>query len=95
MRNSEFDASDVRRICERKLGITFRSAGELNGWYEHNGRRVARITVPHGRKFLPPKTYKSMATQLKLTVDEFDRLLECPLTTEEYADKILAYLTPK
>jgi hypothetical protein len=75
---------DVKRCCEVKLGVSFRPGHECNGWVEINGQKAARITVPKGRKPIPPKTYKSMARQLKLTVSEFDRLLRCPLTADEY-----------
>lgn len=90
MKNSKFDTLDVKTRCENKLDIVFKSSGELNGWYLLGEKRVARITVPHGRKFIPPKTYKSMATQLKLSVDDFDALLECPLTGAKYEEKIQA-----
>jgi hypothetical protein len=46
------------------------------------------LTVPKGRKGIPRKTYSSMAKQLGLTVGDFDRLLECPLTKDEY-EKII------
>ena len=85
MLNGRFNTEDVARVCIRKLGITFRTGSERNGWYVHEGRRVARITVAYGRKPIPPKTYKSMASQLKLTVEQFDDLLCCPLTSADYA----------
>jgi len=69
---------DVKKCCEKKLGIEFRAGNEFNGWLILNGKKTARITIPKGRKPIPPKTYKSMALQLKLTVDELDRLLDCP-----------------
>ena len=84
MKNNKYKTHDVKNKCEKKLGIEFRSNGELNGWFIFNGRKTARITVPKGKKFIPPKTYKSMAFQLKLTVDEFDLFLDCPLTKEKY-----------
>jgi len=88
MKNATYNTLDVRHKCENKLGIQFRMSGELNGWYYFKGKKVARITVPSGRKFIPPKTYKSMATQLKLQVEEFDDLLDCPLTKQRY-DELL------
>jgi hypothetical protein len=92
MLSGRFNTEDVARICTRKLGIQFRMSGERNGWYIYEGRRVARITVAHGRKPIPPKTYKSMATQLKLTVDQFDELLSCPMSGAEYSDVIAAFV---
>jgi hypothetical protein len=90
MKNAKYSTSDVKNRCENKLGIQFRSGKELNGWYVLDGRRAARITVPYGRKPIPPKTYKSMARQLGLDVDQFDRLLECPLREPEYGNILRA-----
>ena len=84
MKNTSFDSQRIKGCCERKLNIEFRNAKEFNGWYLLNKKKTARITVPRGRKFVPPKTYKSMATQLKLNVDQFDELLECPLDHDGY-----------
>ena len=84
MKNTEFHTHDVKRCCESKLGIRFRDGAEYNGWYRLQDKKVARITIPKGRKPVPPKTYKSMATQLKLSVSQFDELLDCPLTAEGY-----------
>ena len=92
MKNATYNTKDVMTVCQNKLDIEFRSGGEYNGWYILNGKRVARITIPKGRKPIPPKTYKSMAAQLKLDVNDFDRLLDCPLKAEEYREKMLIYL---
>lgn len=86
MSRSGFDTNDVKKCCEKKLDITFRVGKEFNGWFRLSDRKAARITVPKGRKRIPPKTYKSMATQLKLTVQQFDELLECSLMKEGYEE---------
>ncbi len=88
MRNSSYNTQDVKTCCENKLGINFRSGKELNGWFWLQGKKACRITIPKGRKSIPPKTYKSMANQLKLTVDEFDFLLKCDLTKIDYQEII-------
>ena len=84
MKNTSFDSQRIKGCCERKLNIEFRNAKEFNGWYVLGEKKIARITVPKGRKFVHPKTYKTMATQLKLNVGQFDELLECPLDNEGY-----------
>ena len=88
MKNSQFDVRDVKRVGEKKLHIEFRSGKEFNGWFKLNGKKAKRLTVPKGRKGIPRKTYSTMAKQLWLTVGDFDRLLECPLTKDEY-EKII------
>jgi len=88
MKNPRFNTHEVKRVCETKLGMVFRSGAEFNGWFRLEGKKAARVTIPYGRKQIPPKTYKSMAKQLKLDVVEFDDLLACPLDLETY-QKIL------
>ena len=95
MKNASFDTSDVKKCCENKLDIEFRDGKHFNGWYYLEGKRTARITVPKGRKPIHPKTYKSMASQLKLDVDQFDDLVECPIKKPEYEEIIKVLLNPK
>jgi hypothetical protein len=84
MNNTHFNAQHVRKICEHKLTIKFRSGAELNGWFTYKDKRICRVTVPCGRKLLTPKTYSSIAKQLHLSIDNFDELLKCPLKYENY-----------
>ena len=88
MKNAQYNSRDIKKTCETKLEIVFRDAGEYNGWYWLNGKKVARITVPKGRKFVPVGTYANMARQLKLQASEFDLLLDCPLNKAAYDQKI-------
>lgn len=86
MKNNQYSTYDVKRVCESKLSIEFRCEKECNGWFEYEGKRIARITIPKGRKLIPPSTYASMAKQLKLEVGRFDELLDCPLALKEYLE---------
>lgn len=88
MKNAQYDTYDVKGICETKLRIEFRDGKEWNGWFQMDGKKFCRVTVPKGRKFIPPGTYKSMARQLNLTTGQFDALLDCPLTLEKYQEII-------
>jgi len=84
MKNSKFHTLDVKKCCENKLKIQFRKGKEFNGWFVYENLKVARITIPKGKKPIPPKIYKSMAINLKLSVTQFDELLECTLKYEHY-----------
>ena len=85
MKNALYKAIDVKKACSRKLQIDFKARKtHNNGWFCFEGKRVARITVPHGRKGLKTKTYVSMAKQLKITTDQFDGLLDCSFGRKEY-----------
>ena len=86
MESSKFTTHDVKKCCENKLDIVFREAKEFNGWFRMHTGKIARITIPKGRKPIPRKTYKSMANQLKISIQQFDDLLECPLGKEGYIE---------
>lgn len=92
MKNSRFNTHDVKACCQKKLNIAFREGGELNGWFKLENKKIARITIPKGRKSISPKTYKSMAMQLRLTVEQFDDLLECPLNKQNYEDILKKFI---
>jgi hypothetical protein len=88
VKNTSYNSQDVKKRCETKLNIEFRDgrSSESNGWFKYEDVKVARITVPKGRKYIPEKTYKSMAQQLKLTPDQLDGLLECPIKMKQYLE---------
>lgn len=86
MKNAQYDTFHIRQVCERKLGIKFEATKETNGWFEFDGKRIHKISVPKGRKTLPKGTYASIARQLKIGVEQFDGLLDCPLKLENYID---------
>lgn len=88
MKNTSFNTHDIKSRCENKLNVEFKKGKHFSGWFYLDDKKTARITVARGRKFVPPKTYKTMAIQLKLSVDQFDDLLECPLDGAGY-EKIL------
>jgi hypothetical protein len=84
MGRAQSNTQQLRDRCEQKLGIQFRSGKEQNGWFVHNGRRIARVTIPLGRKPLLGGTFSSMARQLYLTSAQLDDLIDCPLGLTEY-----------
>ncbi len=84
MLNAQFDSDNVVKICKRKLKISFRCNKEYNGWYMIGKRRVARITIPKGKKNISPGLYKGMAEDLLLSTSEFDNLMSCPLSGDGY-----------
>src|SRR5213594_3393986 len=88
MGRQQFDTALVKQRCENKLGIEFRDGKEYNGWFIHEGVKVGRVTVAKGRKDLPPKTYKSIASQLKISEEQLDALIECPLKLNGYVEDL-------
>lgn len=83
MKNAKFHSGDIKKCCENKLELDFRSGKELNASLNYKGNYL-RVTVPKGKKKVHPKTYKSMAKGLLLDVHQFDELLECSLSGDDY-----------
>jgi len=86
MGREQSDTHELRTRCEKKLNIEFRSGKESNGCFVHAGRRIARVTIPLGRKDLKVGTFGNMAKQLFLTNVQLNELIDCPLGLTEYLD---------
>jgi len=78
-------ASEVRRAIERKLNPScFRGSKELNYWLELDGRKVTRVTVTKSNDELRAGTQASIRNQLRLSRQEFDDLVLCPMSGSGY-----------
>jgi hypothetical protein len=78
-------ASDVRRAIERKLNPSdFRGCKELNYWLELDGKKVTRVTVTKSNDELRAGTQASIRNQLRLSREQFDDLVICPMSRSEY-----------
>jgi len=87
MKNDRFSMHDMKRCCEAKLDIEFvRTGNVFHGWFKKNKLKTRRITVLEGKQLIGIGLYRSMASQLGLTTDQFDDLLECSLTKEGYEE---------
>jgi len=93
MDNSHYNTMDVKSVCQNKLLISFnkksgKRADHYTGWFYKNGQKHKRITIPKGRKPIPPKTYKTLALQLGIATTQFDLLLKCPFSYEDYIKEV-------
>ena len=79
-----YKCNRIKACCENKLEINFRTNNECNGWFLLDSEKVRRITIPKGRKEVKPGTFRSMARQLDLSVDEFVEVIECTKTKRDY-----------
>jgi len=78
-------ASEVRRAIERKLNPSyFRGSKELNYWLELDGRKVTRVTVTKSNDELRVGTQASIRNQLRLSREQFDDLIACPMSGADY-----------
>jgi len=55
MDNAKYNTMNVKKCCESKLGIQFRSGNELTGWFELNGYKAARVSVPKEKSLCPQR----------------------------------------
>lgn len=85
---ADYTGKKIRDVCASKLKIEFRKKSHCNGWLEEDGKRRRRITIAHGRNPIKRKTFKAMAGQLSLTVDEFESMLDCTLGRDDVLQKV-------
>ena len=79
---------EVARVLKQKLNLQFRKGKEANGWFELDGRKILRVTVPKGRGDLAFGTARSIRDQLKLSNSQFADLANCPLSGKDYEEII-------
>lgn len=59
-------------------------------WLRVDGKRTSiRTRISNGKKEYGDNLLAQMARQVKLTRDEFDDLVDCPLSKEAYAKKLM------
>lgn len=76
----------VKSSLENKLLINFATGKELNGWFYYKERKILRVTIPKGRDELKIGTQNSIRNKLRLSANDFDDLINCPLRLEDYID---------
>ncbi len=81
---------DVRRMCETKLSMKFRTEGESNAWLIEGGRKLARVTLPHHREELKRGTLGSVIRQLGADRQLFQGLMNCPSGRADLVARLLA-----
>jgi len=79
-----FTKQQLASALARKLGLDFRGGKERNAWFELDGKRILRVTMPKGRGPLPPGTARAIQDQVKLSTHEYTELIRCPLKGKDY-----------
>ena len=62
----------------------FRGSKELNYWLELDGKKVTRVTVTKSNDELRPGTQASIRNQLRLSREQFDDLVACPMSGVDF-----------
>lgn len=79
-----FTKQQLANALARKLSLVFRTGKERNAWFELDGKRILRVTMPKGRGPLTPGTARAIQDQVKLSMQEYANLIKCPLLGKDY-----------
>ena len=76
----------LRRAIENKADSRqLGSKTHINYAIYHQGQRVSRVTIPHGRKALTPGTLQSIRRQLRLgDMEQLENFVRCPMSKQDY-----------
>ncbi|HDZ00144.1 MAG TPA: hypothetical protein ENH52_01585 [Nitrospirae bacterium] len=75
--------------CEKlfkKLNLKARSTGHNYGWLIVGNKKILRVHYSHGRGDIPGKVVNKIRGHLKLSLEDFKRLVNCPLKYEDYIE---------
>jgi hypothetical protein len=75
-------------MLESKLAIQFRDGKERVGWFMLDGRKEIRFTIPHIHSSWGKGTIGDVRRKSRLSSEQFDDLVRCPLSRDDY-EKIL------
>ncbi len=75
--------AEVARIFE-KLRLDVRSTKHRYGWFIFEGKKVLRVHYSHGKGDIPGRVTDKIRSQLKLTQKDFRKLIDCPMSFEDY-----------
>ena len=84
-------ARDVAKALQRKGFEEARERDHIYYFFRHDGKRTGISTkISHNEKDLTDNLCKFMATQTKLTLAQFRKLIDCPLTQQEYVKHLIS-----
>ena len=75
--------SEMEKVF-RKLALEVRTTGHYYGWLVFKGKKVLRVHYSHGKGDIPQRVSDKIRGQLKLTKKDFNDLVACPLSYEDY-----------
>ncbi len=67
-----------------KLELRVRSTGHRYGWFVFEDKKILRIYFSHGKGDVPGRVADKIRSQLKLSQNDFRRLIDCPLSLDGY-----------
>lgn len=91
MKWSNFSHSDSRKVIRKlKLEQTDANSRDEVYWYYVNGKKILRVTMPnkHSTSSLSRGFITQIRMSLKLNTRQFEDLVDCPLSPEQYEELI-------
>ena len=73
--------------CDAKLNISFRGGKHRAGWYVLDGKKLFRVTIPNAHSSWGPPVQKALFRNTRLSAEEFDDLVRCPMSGPQYAER--------
>ena len=68
----------------KKLQLKVRSTGHRYGWFTFEENKILRVHFSHGKGSIPGRVSDKIRSQLRLSQDDFKKLIACPLSREDY-----------
>ena len=75
--------SDMGKIFE-KLELKVRSTKHCYGWFVFEGKKILRVHFSHGKGDISGRVADKIRSQLKLSQNDFKKLVDCPLSLKDY-----------
>jgi len=88
MSRTLFEKKKIYECLKNKLNINFVETYELKGWYYLEGKKLIRFKVPKGRGTISIGFQKEIENTSKLSKEDFELLIKCPMTGSDYEKKM-------
>lgn len=85
----EFDSGKVKRSLQKKGFVEDDSDHKLYVLYLNDERTSVWTCLSHNGQSIGEDLISKMRRQLHLSKDDFVDLIKCPLSKEEYLDKLI------
>jgi len=85
-----FTEKQVRNSVEKKVSHSLRGNGTSH-WINiiHDDKKVGQFKLPGTHnKYLSPKAHKKNAKNLYLSIEQYNELIECNMTSKQYAEHL-------
>lgn len=79
------NAKEVDRAWE-KVGMECKNTGDRHAWFNYGGKKIIRTKKSFGSGKLEGNIPYLIRQQMKLNEQQFDDLINCPLTRDSYIE---------